>query len=98
MKALARTGFRELESSKAAMMRAQALPPVEEASPAYTLKSLSAPVLSGFALRTFISLMESTGGYLVAPVLLWNSGVTHVRAGPARSWLRWVPGGSGGSR
>ena len=59
-------------------MSPRTLPPADQASPAYDLKDMKSPVLTGFALRTFMSLLESAAGSLLYPVIAWQSGLTQV--------------------
>lgn len=65
-------------------MKAQQLPPVEQASPAYDLKDLRSPVLSGTALNVFAKALEVEAiGNLVYPIIFTNSGITALMHGPA---------------
>ena len=57
------------------------LPPAEKAPATYDLKDMKAPVLTGFALKTFTSLLESSAGAWLYPVIAWQSGLTQVQKG-----------------
>ena len=52
--------------------------PAANAPPLYDLKDLRAPVMTGFTLRTCISLMEGPAGAWLYPVIAWQSGLTQV--------------------
>jgi hypothetical protein len=54
------------------------LPPVEEANPEYDLRLIRSPVLTGFSLRTFVSMLEGPGGSWIYPIIAWQSGITQV--------------------
>lgn len=54
------------------------LPPAENAPPLYDLRDMRAPVMTGLALRTCISLLEGPAGAWIYPVIAWQSGLTQV--------------------
>ena len=56
----------------------KSLPPAEEASSTYDLKDMRAPALTGFALRTMISMFEGPAGSWIYPVIAWQSGIAQV--------------------
>ncbi|GAX84285.1 hypothetical protein CEUSTIGMA_g11707.t1 [Chlamydomonas eustigma] len=64
-----------------APMRVKILPSADEAIPEYDLRLMRSPVLTGFALRTFISMLEGPGGSWIYPIIAWQSGLTQVLHG-----------------